>query len=306
MRRTRITGTDLESSVLGMGCAPLGSRYSSRQSLRALDRAFDAGVSWYDVAPSYGAGEAEAILGRFLKGRREVVQVVTKVGLRASRMGLLKQIALPVARPLVATLKGLRKTGRVSGAVVNDKVALSPDFIVQTLHASLRALATDRVEVLLLHEPTPQEVTRDDVLQTMESLLRAGKVRHVGVAGSHAVGVAAASTGVYQVVQMEDNPERTALTNVQSGAVAPIGVISHSVFGGIESQNEAHRRLLQDPELAAQVGGADQIHRLLLWRALSVNTKGVVLASLAQPGNLEDNLAAAALDPVLPGWSNER
>ncbi|KPF89725.1 hypothetical protein IP83_01555 [Novosphingobium sp. AAP93] len=289
-----------------MGCAPLGSRYSPGQSIRALERALDAGVTWFDVAPAYGAGQAEAILGRFLKGRRDAVQVATKVGLRAPRMGLAKRIALPLARPVVATLKKLRNggggtggNGKPGGGIVNDKLALSPDFIVQTLETSLKALGTDQVDLFLLHEPTPAEVVRDDVLQTLESLRKAGKARHLGVAGSHEAGLAAAATGAYQVVQMADSPDHSAIDAIRAQATAPIGLISHSVFGNAAAQAQAHSRLQSDPALAAAVQGADQVHRLLLWRALASNPDGVVLASLARLDNLADNLAAALLDPAM-------
>src|SRR5579863_1440738 len=69
------------SAELGLGCASLGSRIAPAEGARALAAAFEAGVRWYDVAPPYGAGEAETILGDFLKGRRRQVSVTTKVGL---------------------------------------------------------------------------------------------------------------------------------------------------------------------------------------------------------------------------------
>ena len=49
--------------------------------LRALEAAFEAGVAWLDLAPLYGGGRAEEIAARFLKGRRDAVQVCSKVGL---------------------------------------------------------------------------------------------------------------------------------------------------------------------------------------------------------------------------------
>jgi len=72
-------------SRLGFGCASLGSRVAAADGLNALAAAFDAGVNWFDVAPAYGAGEAETLLGRFLRGRRDRTFVVTKVGMAPPR-----------------------------------------------------------------------------------------------------------------------------------------------------------------------------------------------------------------------------
>ena len=103
MRRILLPGLDLETSVLGFGCASLGSRVSPRAGLAALHRAFDAGVTWFDLAPAYGAGEAETIFADFLAQRRDRVQVLTKVGLAPpARSGALRA-AYSVLRPVAGT-----------------------------------------------------------------------------------------------------------------------------------------------------------------------------------------------------------
>ena len=72
-------------SAIGMGCASLGSRVGRREGLKALARAYDAGITWFDVAPSYGDAEAETILGEFVQGRRDKIRICTKVGIRPPR-----------------------------------------------------------------------------------------------------------------------------------------------------------------------------------------------------------------------------
>ena len=69
MRRVTLGTTGIETSCLGFGCASLGTRVGEAAGLRALDAAYDAGVTWLDLAPLYGGGRAEEIAGRFLKGR---------------------------------------------------------------------------------------------------------------------------------------------------------------------------------------------------------------------------------------------
>jgi aryl-alcohol dehydrogenase-like predicted oxidoreductase len=66
VKEVNVSSLGRNVSVLGFGCASLGSRIGARPGLLALEQAFDAGISWYDVAPSYGDGNAEAILGNFL------------------------------------------------------------------------------------------------------------------------------------------------------------------------------------------------------------------------------------------------
>jgi aryl-alcohol dehydrogenase-like predicted oxidoreductase len=65
MRTIPVPALDHSVSSLGFGCASLGSRVSPVQSRAALEQAFDAGVTWYDVASSYGDGHAETIPGEF-------------------------------------------------------------------------------------------------------------------------------------------------------------------------------------------------------------------------------------------------
>ena len=64
-----------------MGCASFGSRVSPHQAKRLLGQAFDAGITYFDTAPSYGLGSSEAILGTFLGGKRDRAWIATKVGL---------------------------------------------------------------------------------------------------------------------------------------------------------------------------------------------------------------------------------
>jgi aryl-alcohol dehydrogenase-like predicted oxidoreductase len=120
-------------SRVGLGTAPLGSRpegplwwgpqdpYDAVDAVRA---AIDTGVDWIDTAPFYGWGRAEEVVGRALAGRRDKVAILTKCG----------------------TVRG------PDGRSVEDA---SPAAIRADLHASLRRLGTDHVDVLQVHDPDP-------------------------------------------------------------------------------------------------------------------------------------------------------
>ena len=71
MRRVVLGGTGIETSALGFGCASLGSRVDAREGARALAAAHEGGVTWFDLAPVYGGGRAEAIAAPFLQTIRD-------------------------------------------------------------------------------------------------------------------------------------------------------------------------------------------------------------------------------------------
>ena len=129
MRRVTLGQTGIETSCLGFGCASLGSRVGEEAGLRALAAAHDAGVTWFDLAPLYGAGRAEEVAGRFLKGRpRASVQICSKVGLAPGvRPHGLKAALMPLARAAVQAVPSLRGILRRGGAQPAQALPLTPD-----------------------------------------------------------------------------------------------------------------------------------------------------------------------------------
>jgi D-threo-aldose 1-dehydrogenase len=73
------------SSRLGFGCGGVMGRVGRRQSLRVIAAALDGGITHFDVAPLYGYGEAEALLGEALADKRDRVVVASKFGLNPPR-----------------------------------------------------------------------------------------------------------------------------------------------------------------------------------------------------------------------------
>ncbi|MDT5039002.1 MAG: hypothetical protein QOE03_4187 [Micromonosporaceae bacterium] len=115
---------------------------------RQVDRCLDAGVNLIDTADVYSAGASEEIVGEVLKGRRDEVLLATKV-------------RFPM------------------GTGPND-AGLSRHHVVAGCEASLRRLDTDHIDLYQLHEwdgLTPIEET----LEALDLLVRAGKVRYVGL-----------------------------------------------------------------------------------------------------------------------------
>lgn len=86
MLKRKIGNTDLEASVIGYGCWVVsGEEFwtgtDDNSSIRAIQTAYDLGVNFFDVAPVYGFGHAEELLGKALKGKRDKVIISSKCGL---------------------------------------------------------------------------------------------------------------------------------------------------------------------------------------------------------------------------------
>lgn len=302
MRAVALPGTDIASSALGMGCASLGSRYSARDGIRALEAAFNCGVTWFDVAPAYGAGEAEAILGRFLQGKRDSVQLCTKVGLAPPAQGLAKRLLMPVARPIVAKLKGLRGAVRQSGTTANTRLPLTAELIEQSITSSLTWLGTDHVDVYALHDPVPEDVLRDEVLRALERVISRGQTRVVAVAGELNAVLAAAASETYAILQTADSPLDDPLEQIRHATSRPIATVSHSIFGASGARTHLAKLLVEHPQLLAEARAAgfgddpgNAAAKLLMARAFSANPDGVVLASMFGASHLEANLRSAAM-----------
>ena len=140
--------------ALGLGCMGMSDFYGPRdeaQSLATLNHALDRGVTHLDTADMYGYGENEQLLGRLLKTRRPDVFLATK-------FGFIRDRADPGKR------------------VVSGKA----DYVRAACDASLRRLGTDVIDLYYAHRidaNTPVEET----VGAMADLVKAGKVRHLGL-----------------------------------------------------------------------------------------------------------------------------
>ena len=123
-------------SSIGFGCASLGGRIGVQKGIEALERAYEAGITWYDVAPSYGDGMAESILGKFASMKRDSICVCTKVGMRPADTSAAMRLLKPMARIAVAAFPGL--TGRSQVRPKPFKVQLSAELIRKSVEESLR------------------------------------------------------------------------------------------------------------------------------------------------------------------------
>ena len=273
MRTVEFDGWPTPISALGFGCASLGSRVSRKAGITAIERALAAGVTWFDVAPSYGDGEAEAILGDALAGTK--VAIVTKVGLRAERASGLGKVLRSLARPVVAAVPGLRSAIKPKRAGAVQRLPLSGESIRSSVMRSLERLRVERVAVLALHDPAEDDLRRDEVLCALDDVRRQGLAARIGVAGSYAnFLVANDANRAIDVAQFAASPSPDYPAQVAALQGRGVFVVTHSVFA---------------------VGGeADPMRR-----CFEANPNGVVLASSFGAAHMSANAVAASERPAV-------
>ncbi len=180
--------TGVQVSQIGFGGSRIGGllagKGSSSEALIVLQKALDAGITFYDTADMYAQGESEALIGRAFRGRRHEVVIATKGGFcLPARRKFLAQIK-PFVRPVVQAL-GLKRSKRVasvSGALAQD---FSPSHLTQAVEASLRRLQTDYIDLYQLHSPPRAAIESDALggaLHALERLKQQGKIRLYGIA----------------------------------------------------------------------------------------------------------------------------
>jgi aryl-alcohol dehydrogenase-like predicted oxidoreductase len=302
MRTVFVPCLDREVSALGFGCASLGSHVSETQGLRALHAAFERGVNWYDVAPPYGDGEAEGILGRFIAGSRDRVVVCTKFGIPRPVISPVVRLIRPAVRAVTRMLLPLRGGMNMVGRFSN-KQRLHPQQIESSVTDSLRRLQTDYIDVLALHEPSPQDCANEVIVHELRRMVQKGYARAVAIAGPAEAAVAGArASGLYKIAQLPDSPFAPAIARVKAelGEDSALFFVTHSVFG---AHDLLSRLLIGDGgqlgALASQLGYGPPFvaSEMLLDHGFAANPQGVVLASMFTEAHINMNCARAARGP---------
>lgn len=140
------------TSRLGLGIATLMREGSQRKRDYVFDAAYDCGIRHFDVAPLYGLGRAEPVLGRLLLRTEGDVTIASKFGLRPSQlartMGRLQR-PLRFALERSTTLKHLARSYKGSSI---RQVAPQVQDVIRSLDLSHRELGVDGLDLLLMHD----------------------------------------------------------------------------------------------------------------------------------------------------------
>jgi aryl-alcohol dehydrogenase-like predicted oxidoreductase len=147
MEKRRLGTTDIEVSVVGLGCNNFGV-LDVAASRRVVDRALELGVTLLDTADIYGnRGGSETQLGEILGARRKQIVLATKFGMAMDDEA--------------------------------DKARGARAYIAAAAEASLKRLKTDWIDLYQLHTPDPKTPIAE-TLGALDDLVKAGKVRAIG------------------------------------------------------------------------------------------------------------------------------
>src|SRR3954465_13126937 len=167
MQYRRLGSPGLRVSRRGLGCgnfggigsAPefFGAGETEPQAFALMDRAYDAGINFFDTANAYGGGRSETWIGRWLHAKGPALR---------QQLLLSSKVFNPV------------------GPGPNDR-GLSRRHILQQVDESLRRLQTDRLDMYLIHEPDP-DTPLDETLRALDDVVRSGQVLYVGASNIEA------------------------------------------------------------------------------------------------------------------------
>ncbi len=179
----------MEVGAVGGGCWAIGGPWEfggrpagwgavdDEESVRAVRRGIELGVTLFDTADVYGCGHSERVLGRAVAGRRDQVVLSTKFGL---------------------VFDEEKRTG--AGTDVR------PAYVRRACEASLRRLGTDRIDLYQLHGGADGPAEAAEVVGVLEELVAEGKIRHYGTADESPVITAVFAKGPHCVsVQQQLN-----------------------------------------------------------------------------------------------------
>jgi aryl-alcohol dehydrogenase-like predicted oxidoreductase len=151
--KIRTLGKSLTVSAAGLGCMGMSEFYGSHDdtaSIATIHRALDLGCNFLDTADMYGPFRNEELVGRAIRGRRDQVVLATKFG----------------------NMRG------DDGAFLG--ISGKPDYVRQACDASLRRLGVDHIDLYYQHR-VDRTTPIEDTVGAMADLVRAGKVRHLGL-----------------------------------------------------------------------------------------------------------------------------
>jgi aryl-alcohol dehydrogenase-like predicted oxidoreductase len=270
---------------------------ATRDRLALLQYAFEAGIRHFDAAPYYGYGEAERVLGGFLRGRREQVTITTKYGIQAPAVVKARWVNL-LGRRVLRLVPSLRKVLSRKAQALSKKCAFTAADARRSLDQSLGALKTDYVDLFLLHEATFEDAASEEIHGFLADELQKGRIRAFGCGGSYQVieSIAAAKLPTSKWLQFEDNVlsrriEGIQLTGAQCitfGSFKALTTLTHFL------ESVPGRRAEWERELSCDCRSEANLAALLQATSHARNPDGIVLFSTRRADRIASAVQVAS------------
>jgi aryl-alcohol dehydrogenase-like predicted oxidoreductase len=294
------------TTALGFGCSGIVGSNTRSESMGLLSAAVELGIRHFDVARSYGTGDAEAILGDFLTTTNEPCTVTSKCGIApAATYGLPGRRTKALARAALRKVPGPYRAVRSRATASVQGGQFGPEQIRQSLETSLRALRRDRLEAFLLHECTPEEWASGSIQEVLSDLVRSGAIGCAGPATSAAgtLEILRHESLAVPLVQFQDDGNMFGAELVGLARRRGTSTITHGVLDRNLRALRAHLAGASEPALRewsgrldGEVTDASVLAALLLRRAMARNRGGVVLFRTNDAGHLRSTVEAVKTD----------
>jgi len=297
MHLSNIFSNSSPTSQLGYGTTSLMAVQSSEERLALLECAYDSGIRHFDTAPYYGYGEAERVMGEFLRGKRDQVTVTTKFGIQPPAL-VRNRFVNQMARKILGLVPSLRAILSKKAQSLSKIGAFSAEAARTSLEQSLKSLGTDRIDLFLLHEPTLQDAGSTEILDFLKGEVRRGTILAYGCGGEFPMirEIAQAGLPTSRWLQFEDNvlaPHVSEIRAFRANCITYRTFLNALPVVSAWLDDNPTIRSEWESRISMNLLEKEALPALLLGLSMQANDEGIVLFSSSRCDRIRDAACVA-------------